>query len=284
MVSVKLNVSGLLDGGTTNVGLANVGFFSAVPSCTASSGSWVQANEDANIEPVPSSVTVDVGTTPSGSGPASATGAAFAPSTLIVYLSVLLLLLPVAVIDTTYVPATDALKVVLSPLAADSVAPVVGLTLHARGAVTVPVVPRPSRVTFWPTWTVLASPLISATTPTAWSSVPVMTTSSVSTPPLFEVTSTSAGGTSRAGMVQVLTPFATDGVTAGTPSSFSAAVSSPDCAETVRVRVSLAYTELRMCTLSPNMARSMWSTLSGASVVLVTERSAGGAPSAKTRA
>jgi len=103
----------------------------------------------------------------------------------------------------------------------------------------VPVEARPSSVTDWPIWTSLRSPWMAATTPTEASSAPVITTSSVSTPPLSDVTITSAGGTSSVGMVQVVTPLATVGSAFAKPSSFRAAVLSPDCADTVSVRVSL---------------------------------------------
>ena len=62
-----------------------------------SAASCVQLNEEANFDAVPSRVTVEVGTTPGWSGPAFATGSALPFSTSIVYVSVLVLLLPVTV-------------------------------------------------------------------------------------------------------------------------------------------------------------------------------------------
>src|SRR3954454_15467282 len=97
MVSVKLYVRATLDAGTTNVGLAVVGFFNAAPSWTASVELCAQLNVDANFDAVPSRVTTDVGTTPNWSGPASATGAAFASATTIAALSVLVLPVPAPV-------------------------------------------------------------------------------------------------------------------------------------------------------------------------------------------
>src|SRR3954447_19584043 len=97
MVSVKLNVSGVLDAGTVNVGLAVVGFFNAVPSWTGSVALCAQLYVDANFDALPSRVTTEVGTTPSWSGPASATGAAFASEATMVTVSVLVLPVPAPV-------------------------------------------------------------------------------------------------------------------------------------------------------------------------------------------
>src|SRR4051812_40782829 len=97
MVSVKLNVSGVLDAGTVNVGLAVVGFLNAAPSWTVSVALCAQLYDDANFDALPSRVTTDVGITPSWSGPALATGAALASEATIVTLSVLVLPVPTPV-------------------------------------------------------------------------------------------------------------------------------------------------------------------------------------------
>src|SRR3954447_2277172 len=95
MVSVKLNVSGVLDAGTVNVGLATVEFDSV--TFLASPAASAQLYVDSNLDAVPSRVTTDVGMTPSWSGPASATGAALASDATIVTVSVLVLPVPAPV-------------------------------------------------------------------------------------------------------------------------------------------------------------------------------------------
>src|SRR4051794_41904107 len=65
----------------------------------------------------------------------------------------------------------------------------------------------PSRVMVWPTWTLVVSGTSVATTSAAGVSAPVITTSSVPTPPLSEVTVTSSGGTGRVAKGQGVAPL-----------------------------------------------------------------------------
>src|SRR4051812_11337068 len=79
IVSENVNVCDVGAAGTTNVGLAVL----ALVSVTAGPPVCSQLNVEANVEPVPSRVTVEVGTTPSWSGPALATGGADGLDTVI---------------------------------------------------------------------------------------------------------------------------------------------------------------------------------------------------------
>src|SRR4051812_39882966 len=65
-----------------------------------------------------------------------------------------------------------------------------------------------SRVTVWPTCTLLVSAEMVATTSADGSCAPVMTTSPVSTPPRLDVTRTSLGGTGTPVTFQINPPFA----------------------------------------------------------------------------
>ena len=81
---------------------------------------------------MPSRVTVEVGTTPIWSGPASATGGADGSETVILKVSVEVLppCAPVTVIETVYTPAAVAVNVRAEPVPV-SVAPAVGETDQA---------------------------------------------------------------------------------------------------------------------------------------------------------
>src|SRR5689334_21947735 len=95
-----------------------------------------------------------------------------------------------------------------------------------------------SRVTVWPTWTLLVSAEMVATTWADGSWAPVMTTSPVSTPPRLDVTRTSLGGTGTPVTFQISPPFAAFGTatTPGYPSRVSFAFGSPDWAVTINRR------------------------------------------------
>src|SRR4051794_41974053 len=121
----------------------------------------------------------------------------------------------------------------------------------------------PSRVMVWPTWTLVVSGTIVATTSAAGVSAPVITTSSVPTPPLSEVTVTSSGGTGRFAKVQVVAPLVPRlGAPPENPWTERAAAGSPDSAGTGRVWGSVLLTPLSPWTPGPNCARATWVALS----------------------
>ena len=103
-----------------------------------------------------------------------------------------------------------------------------------------PVEPVPSRVTFWPTATSVASAVIAATTCWAVKAAPVMTTSSPSLPPLDDVTMTSAGGALRPETVNRCEVPLVSCTADGYPVSVNVAAGSPDWASTISDLVSLS--------------------------------------------
>src|SRR5262245_11192500 len=113
IVRLNVNVCDVVADGTTNVGLAVLG----LTNVTAGPPVWSQAKVEANVEPVPFNVTVEVGTTPAWSGPALATGGADGSETVILKVSVEVKpCTPVTVIETVYTPATVAVNVLADPV------------------------------------------------------------------------------------------------------------------------------------------------------------------------